>query len=54
MFNCSESTCFHVIERVMDFLLNIMPDIIKMPNTNEEKKETSNEFKKVPTLVMNN
>jgi len=38
----------------MDFLLNIMPDIIKMPNTNEEKEETSNEFKKVPILVMNN
>lgn len=47
VFNGSESTFFVVFNRVIDFLLNCMPDVIKMPNTIEEKKETANEFKQV-------
>lgn len=53
VFNCSESTFFVVFNRVIDFLLNYMPHVIKMPNTIEEKKEIANEFKQVYFIRIN-
>lgn len=47
VFNCSESTFFVVFNRVVDFLLNILPSIIKMPSSNDEIIQCAYEFKQV-------
>lgn len=47
MFNITQSTLFRIIDRVMDFLLDMGPEIIKMPLTVADKRDTETEFKKV-------
>lgn len=47
VFNCSESTFFVVLNRVVEFLLNILPSTIKMPTSNDDKIQCVYEFKQV-------
>lgn len=47
MFNITQSSLFRIINRVMDFLLAMGPDVIKMPLTVADKRATETEFRKV-------
>lgn len=47
MFNITQSSLFRLLNRVMDFLLALGPDIIKMPLTVADKRATAIEFRKV-------
>lgn len=47
VFNCSESSSFVVFNRVVEFLLNILPTIIKMPTSNDDKIQCAYEFQQV-------
>lgn len=51
MFNITQSSLFRIINRVMDFLLAMGPDIIKRPVTVADKRTTETEFRKVGTLT---
>ncbi|CAI6356321.1 unnamed protein product [Macrosiphum euphorbiae] len=47
VFNCSESSFFVVFNRVVEFLLNILPSIIKMPTSNDDKIQCAYEFQQI-------
>ncbi|XP_071580824.1 putative nuclease HARBI1 isoform X1 [Temnothorax nylanderi] len=46
-FNVAESTFHAIISNVMTFLLNIAPNIIKMPATEDRKREVAREFEEI-------
>jgi len=52
VFNCSQSICFTVFNRVIEFLLDILPNVIKMPSTIDEKKQSADEFKQVYQMYL--
>lgn len=46
-FNVAESTFHVIIANVMKFLLQIAPNLIKMPDTEDRKREVAREFQEV-------
>lgn len=43
----SESSFHRILQRVLDFLIDIAPTIIKFPTTQEEKERVEADFKDV-------
>lgn len=52
-FNVAESTLHTIITNVMEFLQHIAPNIIKMPDTDDRKREVADEFQEVINLLFN-
>lgn len=46
-FNVAEFTFHSIISNVMKFLSHIAPNIIKMPDTEDRKREVAREFEEV-------
>lgn len=53
-FGIAVSTLHVILERVMTFLLELAPSVIRMPATGEEKDFISTEFMKVLNCVYHN
>lgn len=51
-FNIAESTFHAIISNVMTFLLHIAPNIIKMPATEDRKREVAREFEEVINIFI--
>lgn len=46
-FNVTQSSVFRIMDRVMEFLLDMGPDMIKFPNTTEQKRKSEVAFRQV-------
>lgn len=51
-FDVTQSSISRILDRVMNFLRDMGPRIIKMPSTTEEKRLSQAAFKKVKLLIL--
>ncbi len=53
LFGMVESTIYVCSQRVMSFLMDIAPSIIRFPVTQQEKQQAEEEFRQVPLHILN-